>query len=232
MAVSSVGAIPRTTEWSLLASLPEIEREQLLARTRRRTYARNEVLVREGDPSDSLHLVEEGRLAVRVDTAAGDTAMLNVLGPADWFGELSLLGPGAPTRTATVVALETATTRALTATAFAELRQHHPAAGELLLTLLSRRVEELSRRLVEVMYDSLDRRVHRSLLQLVRIYGDGNHTHPVTVRLTQEQLAGLVGSTRSSVNEVLQQLARLGVVELGRGRIVVHLPGELACKAS
>jgi CRP/FNR family cyclic AMP-dependent transcriptional regulator len=232
MAVSSVGAIPHTTDWSLLASLPEIEREQLLARTRRRTYARNEVLVREGDPSDSLHLVEEGRLAVRVGTAAGDTAMLNVIGPADWFGELSLLGAGAPTRTATVVALETATTRALTATAFAELRQRHPATGELLLTLLSRRVEELSSRLVEVMYDSLDRRVYRSLLHLVRLYGDGDPTHPVTVRLTQEQLAGLVGSTRSSVNEILQKLASVGVVELGRGRIVVHQPGELGRKAS
>lgn len=232
MAVSSVGAIPRTTDWSLLASLPETEREQLLARTRRRTYTRNEVLVREGDPSDSLHLVEEGRLAVRVVTAAGDTAMLNVLGPADWFGELSLLGADAPTRTATVVALEPATTRALSATAFAELRQRHPAAGELLLTLLARRVDELSGRLVEVMYDSLDRRVHRSLLRLVSLYGDGHPSRPVTVRLTQEQLAGLVGSTRSSVNEILQKLASVGVVELGRGRIVVHQLGELGRKAS
>lgn len=232
MAVSSVGAIPHTADWSLLASLPEIEREHLLARTRRRTYARNEVLVREGDPSDSLHLVEEGRLGVRVGTATGNTAMLNVIGTGDWFGELSLLGAGAPTRTATVVALETATTRALAATAFAELRRRHPATGELLLTLLSRRVEELSSRLVEVMYDSLDRRVHRSLLHLVRIYGDGEPARPVTVRLTHEQLAGLVGSTRSSVNEILQKLAGAGVVELGRGRIVVHQPGELVRKAS
>jgi CRP-like cAMP-binding protein len=232
MAIASVGAIPRTTEWSLLASLPEIEREELLARTRRRTHARHEVLVHEADPSDSLHLVEEGRLAVRVDTAAGDTALLNVLGPGDWFGELSLLGPASRTRTATVIALETTTTRALTGTAFAALRRQHPATGELLLTLLSRRVEELSSRLVEVMYDSLDRRVHRSLRRLVRIYGDGDPTHPVIVRLTQEQLAGLVGGTRSSVNEVLRKLARAGVVELGRGRIVVHLPGEIACKAS
>jgi CRP-like cAMP-binding protein len=232
MAVSSVGAIPSATEWSLLASLPEIERGHLLARARRRTYARNEVVVREGDPSDSLHLVEAGRLAVRVGTTAGDTALLNVIGPGGWFGELSLLGDGAPTRTATVVALEPATTRTLTATAFAEVRQRHPASGELLLALLSRRVEELSNRLVTVMYDSLDRRVYRSLLDLVRIYGEGDPAHPVTVQLTQEQLSELVGSTRSSVNEVLQKLARRGVVELGRGRIVVHQPAELVRKAS
>ena len=232
MAVSSLGAIPRTIDWALLASMPEAEREQLLARTRRRSYARHEVLVREGDPSDSLHLLEEGRLAVRVDTAAGDTALLNVIGPGDWFGELSLLVGGAPVRTATVVALESATTRSLSTAAFAELRQRHPASGELLLTLLSRRVDELSSRLVEVMYDSLDRRVHRRLLDLVRTYGDSDGTRPVTVPLTQEQLAELVGGTRPSVNEVLQKLARKGVVELGRGRIIVQRPRELDRRAS
>lgn len=232
MVVSSVGAIPHAIDWALLASLPESERERLLARTRRRTYARNEVLVREGDPSDSLHLVEEGRLAVRVDTAAGDTALLNVIGPADWFGELSLLGSGSPTRTATVVALEPATTRSLTTAAFAELRQRHPATGELLLMLLACRVDELSSRLVEVMFNSLESRVHRRLLDLVRVYGDGEPDGPVTVPLTQEQLAALVGASRPSVNEVLQKLARRDVVELGRGRIVVHQPRLLVRRAS
>ena len=212
-------------EWPLLASLGPDERAELLATTRRRTYARNEVLVREGDPSDSLHLVESGRLAVRVDTAAGDTAMLSVLGPADWFGELSLLGSNAPVRTANVVALEPVTTRSLSTAAFADLRRQHPATGELLLTLLARRIEELSSRLVEVMYDGLDRRVYRRLLNLVTTYTDG--PGPVTIPLTQEQLAGLVGGTRPSVNEVLQKLAKQGVVELGRGRVVVVRPEEL-----
>ncbi len=214
-------------DWPLLSPLPADERERLLARTRRRGYARGEVVVREGDPSDSLHLVQAGRLAVRVDTQAGDTAMLNVLSPGGWFGELSLLGSGAPVRTATVVALEPATTLTLSTAAFADLRRQHPATGELLLGLLARRVEELSSRLVEVMYDGLDRRVYRRLLDLVRTYGSGRDG-AVTIPLTQEQLAGLVGGTRPSVNEVLQRLAAQGVVELGRGRTVVLDPGELA----
>lgn len=223
-----------TTDWSLLASLAPAEREQLLASTRRRTYARNEVLVRGADPSDSLHLVETGRLGVRVDTAAGDTAMLSVIGPGSWFGELSLLGNDSR-RTATVVALEPATTRSLSTTAFADLRRRHPAVDQLLLSLLSQRIDTLSGLLVESMYDGLDRRVHRRLADLVDTYGEppgaeditGHGNRPVTVPLTQEQLAELVGGTRSSVNEVLQRLARRGVVELGRGRIVVRRPHEL-----
>jgi len=116
-------------DWPLLTPLPAAEREQLLARTRPRNFKRGEVVVREGDPSDSLHLVESGHLAVRVDTPAGDTAMLNVLGPGAWFGELSLLGREAPVRTATVVALEPATTRSLAPADFTDLRRRHTATG-------------------------------------------------------------------------------------------------------
>jgi CRP-like cAMP-binding protein len=215
-------------DWPLLASLTVEDRDQLLAETRRRNYDRGEVVVREGDPSDSLHLVEAGRLAVRVDTPTGDTAMLGVIGPGDWFGELSLLGTGAHVRTATVVALESSTTRSLGTAAFAALRRQHPAVGELLLTLASRRIEELSARLVEAMYDGLDRRVYRRLVDLVSTYRPDGSGHPVMIPVTQEQLAELVGGTRPSVNQVLQRLAKEGVVELGRGRIVVHQPDDLA----
>lgn len=207
-------------EWPLLASLPAPEREQLLASTRHRRFAKGELLVREGDPSDSLHLVESGRLAVRVHTADGDTATLNVLGPGDYFGELSLLDGRTPTRSASVVALEAAGTRSLTAGAFRELRHHHRGAEELLLALLARRVEELSSRLLDATYDGLDRRVHKRLHELAGLYARG--PGPVTVPFTQELLAELVGGTRPSTNQVLQRLAERGVVELARGRIVVR----------
>jgi CRP-like cAMP-binding protein len=217
-------------EWPLLALLGDDERREVLATTRQGRFARGEVLVHEGDPSDSLHLVESGRLAVRVTTADGDTATLNVLGPGDYFGELSLLDGRTPTRSASVVALETATTRILSASAFRDLRQRHRSAEQLLLVLLTRRVEELSQRLVEVMYDGLDRRLHRRLHELTELYAGGS-SGPVDVPLTQEHLAELVGGTRPSVNQVLQRLVAEGVVELGRGRVTVVDRAALAGKA-
>lgn len=214
-------------EWPLLASLDEDDRQTVLATTRRRRFGRGEVVVREGDPADSLHLVESGRLAVRVTTPAGEHATLNVLGPGDYFGELSLLDGRTPTRSASIVALETAETRSLSATAFRELRHRHRTAEQLLLTLLARRVEELSDRLVEALYDGLDRRVHRRLAELAETYAD-EVPGPVVIPLTQELLAELAGGTRPSVNQILQRLAGQGVVELGRGRIVVHDRAALA----
>ena len=217
-------------DWPLLASLAEDDRRAVLAATRLRRFARGEVVVHEGDPADSLHLVESGRLAVRVSTSGGERATLNILGPGDYFGELSLLDGRPPVRSASIVALEAAQTRSLPASTFRELRERSRGAQQLLLALLARRVEELSARVVEVMYEGLDRRVHRRLHELAEVYADGA-PGPVVVPLTQELLAELVGGTRPSVNQVLQRLVAQGVVDLGRGRITVVDRETLARKA-
>lgn len=206
-------------EWPLLAGLEPSERHELLASTVVRTFGRGAVVVHHEDPADGLHLVESGRFAVRVTTEAGDSAILNVLGPGDYFGELALLEQ-AEVRTASVVALEPACTRSLTVRSFTALRARHPAVDQVLLSLLARRVEELSTRLVETMYDGMDRRVSRRLAELVRAYATGPDG-PVVIPLTQDSLAEVVGGTRPSVNQALQRLAARGVVELGRGRLTV-----------
>jgi CRP-like cAMP-binding protein len=119
-----------------------------------------------------------------------------------------------------VLALEPAETLSLSAAAFRQLCETHPRVEHLLTTLLARRVEELSKRLLEALYVGLDRRVYRRLIELCDVYGtqDGVSIVP----LTQDQLADLVGGTRPSVNQVLQKLAAQDVLVLGRGRIEVR----------
>src|SRR5690349_5178218 len=96
-------------QWPLLAALSDEDAQALLAGARRRTFARGEVVFHRGDPADTFHLIRKGRFAVRIVTPLGDEATLAVLGPADFFGELALLTPGAP-RSASVAALEPAET--------------------------------------------------------------------------------------------------------------------------
>jgi CRP/FNR family cyclic AMP-dependent transcriptional regulator len=217
-------------EWPLLASLPAEDRARLLASTRRHEHARGDVVVHEGEPADGLYLVESGHLAVRVTTPEGDLVTLNVLGPGSYVGELSLLPGRAPTRTATVVALEAGATRSLSAAGFAALRRQYPDADRLLLTLLADRVEELSARLLQATHEPLEQRVCRRLLELAEAYADA--PGPVRVPLTQDLLAELVGGTRPSVNHALRGLAARGVVELGRGRVTVLDRSWLAARVS
>ncbi|WP_200958789.1 Crp/Fnr family transcriptional regulator [Nocardioides sp. Root190] len=205
-------------EWPLLRSLSDAERQDFLALGRRRRFARNEVVCHEGDPADALHLVLSGHLTIRVSLASGDVATINVLGPGSSFGELALLRADG-TRTATVTALEPSETIAVPASAFHQLCRRQPEVQRMLSVILAERVDELSRRLLEMSYVGLDRRVHRRLAELAASYGDG--TGPTTVPLTQVQLADLTGGTRPTINQILQRLVDQGIVEVGRGRIVV-----------
>ncbi len=213
-------------EWPLLASLTDEQRQSVLTAARTRRYAKGDTVFHEGDPADSLHLVASGRLAVHTATTDGDTVTLNILSPGDFFGELSLLRDGEERiRTATVAALEPVETLAVTANVFQDICEQHPGVDLLMSTLMARRIDELSRRLVEALYVGLDRRVYRRLLELAEIYAPGAPT--ATIPLTQTNLADLVGGSRPSVNQVLQKLAARGTVSLGRGTIDVLDMGEL-----
>src|SRR5262245_33604145 len=114
-------------KWALLEGVPEEDVRALLSIARRRKFGRGEVVFHEGDPADTLHLVDKGRFGVRTQTALGDTAILSVLGPGDMFGELALLDVGEPQpRSATVSALEAAETRSVHRMDFERLRREHP----------------------------------------------------------------------------------------------------------
>jgi CRP/FNR family cyclic AMP-dependent transcriptional regulator len=201
------------------------EREEFLALARRRAFARNEVVCHEGDPADSLHLVESGHLAVRSGLASGVTATFTILSSGDYFGELALLRED-HRRTATVVALEPSRTLSVGASAFDALRTRNPRVERVLSVLLADRIDALSRRLLETMYESLDRRVYRRLVDLAHAYGGS--ASQATIPLSQAQLADLVGATRPSVNQVLQRLADQDLVRLGRARIDILDVGALA----
>jgi CRP-like cAMP-binding protein len=211
--------------WPLLAPLRPDERERVLAAARPRHFARGEVVFHEGDPGESLHLVQSGRFAVRVSVPSGDTATLSVLSPGAAFGELALLRESHD-RTATIVALEVSSTLVLSRQDFMALRRDHPGVEQLLVETLARRVDELSQALLEALYVGVDRRVIRRLADLADAY-EVPGAATVTIPITQDDLADMAGATRPTVNQVLQRLAAAGTVALGRGRIELLDVAEL-----
>ena len=204
----------------MLQSLPDQDAKLLLRSGKTNTYARREVLVHEGDVADSFHIVLDGHAAVQVTTPAGERAIVNVLGPDSHFGEVSLLGRDDPRRTASIVALEQVRTLSIPATVFRDLRDRNPRLEQLVTSILVKRVDELSAQLVEAMYDSLERRVVRRLSALAVTYRSSSSE--VTIPLTQDDLSQLVGGARPSVNQVLRRLGDEGLLEVRRGRIIVH----------
>jgi CRP/FNR family cyclic AMP-dependent transcriptional regulator len=203
----------------VLQSLPDPDAKVLLRAGKVNEYNRRDVVVAEGDVADSFHIVLDGRAAVRVTTPDGENAIVNILGPDSHFGEVSLLGRPDPRRTASIVALEPVRTLSIPAGVFRDLRDRNPRLEQLVSSILARRVDELSTQLVQAMYDSLERRVVRRLASLADLYATS--AAAVTIPLTQDELSQLVGGARPSVNAVLRRLVDEGLIEVGRGRIVV-----------
>jgi CRP/FNR family transcriptional regulator, cyclic AMP receptor protein len=206
-------------QWPLLESLPAEVRAQVLKSARRRQFARGEIVFHEGDPGDSLHLIESGTFAVQVSTPAGERATLNVLASGGFFGELALV-QDSRRRTATVLALEPAQTLALAGTAFAQLRDSHPAVERLVVAALAQRVDDLGTRLLESLYVGVDRRVYRRLVELAVVYS--HSTAQPVIPLSQDDVATMTGASRPTVNQVLQQLVARGTISLGRRQITIR----------
>ena len=203
-------------QWELLREVPDTEVRRVLSIARRRTFARGEVVFHEGDPADSLHLVAKGRFAIRITTPLGESALLGLRRPGEAFGELALVSGPDAVRSATVEALEPAETHAVYRREFDALRHDHPRVGDLLVALLAESLRRTNSLLLDAYYAPADARVLRRLRDLAAAYPDGE------VRLTQEDLASLAGTSRATVNRVLRDAERRGALELRRGRTIVR----------
>lgn len=200
----------------------------MLQIARRRRFSRGEVVFHRDDPGDSLHLIIKGRFAIRIMTPLGDTTTIAIRGPGDSFGEMALVSEAAR-RAATVAALEESETLAVYKDDFARVRRTHPAVDKVLIAFLAHEVRRQNELLLEALYVPVERRVLRRLFELMTVYParDGEQWIP----LTQEVLAELAGTSRATVNRVLNEEQKRGTLELRRGRTLVRDLDALARRA-
>lgn len=211
----------------LFAGLEPGQIDTVATGLRSRRFRRGEVLFHQGDPGDSLFVIAAGSVKVVLPSESGDEAIINTLRPGDFLGELALLD-GAP-RSATVVALERTETLMLPRARFRALVAAEPALRDALLAGLARELRRLTEHVGELHFLDLTGRLAASLARLAREHGvaqpDGSLR--LDARLTQADLAAMVGSTRQSVNKLLGTFAEDGLIQLDRDALVVARPDDL-----
>ncbi|WP_210505524.1 Crp/Fnr family transcriptional regulator [Naasia sp. SYSU D00057] len=184
----------------------------------KRSFRRGDTIVFQGDDSASVCLLDAGHAAVKVSTERGESVTVTVIGAGSSFGEIAAVT--GERRTATVVALDEVTVRVLPRGTFQELRRRVPEVDAALLRSMAQRIDDLSARLAEAAYETVQRRCEHRLVELAKSFsGDGRRS--ATIPLTQEDLAGLVGATRPTINQVLGALADERLIAVGRGRVDV-----------
>jgi CRP-like cAMP-binding protein len=207
-------------DWAILSSLSDAQRRAVLMSTVRRKYRKGEVVFHEDDLAESLHLLERGRAAIRVSTPQGDNVIINVIGPGSFFGEQALVGDN-DHRSATVIALQPLETLTLHRSDFDRLRAEHPMIDTMLVCALSERVNRLTDHLLEALFSTVEKRLCRRLHELTNTYVVPGSVEPISIPLTQEELASLAGTSRPTANRVLQDLVQAEIIVVHRGSVGV-----------
>lgn len=213
--------------FSILAALSDDERRRIMRAANRRRFKKGDIIFHEGDPGNSFHLLDKGRVKVSTVAESGDMTTLTILGRGSFFGEQALLSPGA-IRTSSVIALEAAETLTLSHDTFEALRDADRAVDRLLIEVLSQQVQRLTGQVREAMFVPADERIVRRLIDLTEIYhpgDDGGPSGPVVIPLTQDELGQLAGTTRPTVTRTIKSLAPN--VTSVRGKITVADPAAL-----
>ena len=214
----------------LFSELTDEERARLAALLRARRYARGEVIFLEGDEGTALCLIAEGRIRIQLTGADGREVVINVYGPGEIFGEMALLD-GEP-RSADAIAQEPSRAYWLQRDDFQAFLEDHPRAAMKMLAALSRRLRHTTRVVQDATFRDVPARLARVLLDLAARDGqpaeDGIR---IEARVTQTDLASMVGASRETVNRALRGFEEHGWIRWEGSRIVIVKPDDLRRRA-
>ena len=202
----------------LLARLPESDLQALASRGRVRRFPQGSAIFHEGDPGDALHVVVEGQVRITVLSGAGNEATVAMVETGDCFGEFALLD-GRP-RSATATATRATRTFVVTRADFVEWLSARPAAALALLETLSLRLRRTDEALADMTFLDLEHRLAKQILRLSAGNPDSRGVR-LPIKVTQGDLASMLGVSRESVNKQLNSFAREGWIKLARGTITV-----------
>jgi CRP/FNR family cyclic AMP-dependent transcriptional regulator len=226
MSASSEETIELLHRVPLFSALAAEDLGQVAEVALRRRFGSGEVVFREGDASDTCYIIRHGHARAVREHADGRSITLAQFGPGDIFGELAMFDD--ERRSATVETLEETEALAILGGDMRRLLRQHPEIAVKLLGALGRRLRETNERLARQSFQTVQSRVAKVLSELVETArAEGDASDEVLITATQAELAQLAGSSRESASRFLAVLERAGIINQGRGRLVVKDPAAL-----
>ena len=202
---------------SLFSELSEPDLEAVTKLAVTRNFPKNTMILCEGDQSDSLYVVLSGKVKVYLSDDEGKEVTLNVQGEGEYFGELALLD-SAP-RSASVVTLEKTRLAVISKPAFEECMGKNPGISLKVSQGLARRLRELSENVRSLALMDVYGRVAHTLLDM-SVEQDGKKVIPQ--KLTQREIASMVGASREMVSRILRDLSVGGYITIKNKIITIN----------
>jgi CRP/FNR family cyclic AMP-dependent transcriptional regulator len=210
-----VSALQRSSPPDPLAPLPEGTLRAIAASGVVRAFPRNSVLINEGDQGDSLYIVLAGKVKVFASNAAGKEVVIDFHGPGEYVGEMSLAG--AP-RSASVITVEPTTCAIVTRAHFREFILAYPDFALHLVEKLIHRARLATENVKSLALSDVYGRLVRLLVTLAR---DVDGKQVVPEKLTQQDIAERVGSSRDMISRLMKDLVGGGYLAIEDRTIVI-----------
>jgi CRP-like cAMP-binding protein len=205
----------------LFGTFQPADHEQLAGLLRRRNLKKGDVLFRKGDEGTALYIIIKGRMKITVPSKLGDEITLAILSQGDFFGEMALLD--SLPRSADATAVEETLLYVLNRSDFLSFLIHNENAVRSILYALSSRLRKTDDFLTEVCFLNISARLARRLLEMSEsLIHENKPGSSMELKLTQKDLASLLGTTRETINRELKILRDRGIVSTSRNLITIH----------
>jgi CRP-like cAMP-binding protein len=201
--------------------------EQLGRYAKHATLKRGATIFSKGDPGNSLIAVISGTVKISISSPDGRSAILNLIGPGEIFGEVAVLDGQA--RTADAIANTSCEIFVIDRRDFLPFVSSQPALAMKFIELLCARLRWTSDQVEEVILQDLPGRLASALIRLTERHEKTKGER--TIAVTQQEISEMVGMTRESINKQLRSWAVRNWVRLEHGAIVVLEPDSLRALA-
>ncbi len=198
--------------------------------TRLASLPRGTSLYKQGQPVESLFLIEEGLLKLTRSNEQREAIIVAVSGPGQVVGE-EALAPDSKEYFTDAAALTPLTAVRIPRASLVETLSRNPVLSTTLVSyLLSRKMDLVTKVELLCLHD-VEYRILHYIQQLSSLVGNNNGEES-QIPITQLELADLVGATRETTSTTLNQLERRGVIKLSRRLLIVPSPETLLAAAS
>lgn len=204
----------------LFRRLDDVQLKELERRCRSRQFARGTPIYLPADEADGVLLMAQGRAKICSFTEEGKQAILAFIEPGELFGELALLGEAE--REEYAEALEKSSVVLIPRDVMQHLVEANPHVSMGITKLFGLRRRRIERRLKYLLFRSNRERLIHLILELSEQYGLGTAEGiELKIKLSHQDLASVIGSTRETVTVLLGELQTEGLLKLARRKIVV-----------
>ena len=183
-----------------------------------REYCNQETIFRQGDAADAMFYIQDGNVKVTVTSRRGKRAVLAILRQGDFFGERCLVRRSL--RMSTATAIHQSTIARVKRETIVRIMQQEPSFAKLVISYLLSRIVLVEESFVDQILHSSEKRLARTLLLLARS-GSQSDSKSVVLKVTQQTLAEMVGTTRSRVSFFMNGFRKRGYIHY-KGGLRVH----------